>query len=81
MLNQLEEMPQKIILCTIYRPNFDNKDQQEMCQTGLILFNEIIIRQSIQVEHRSKEFSMNSSRCFSLLARITFDRFHHPIQF
>ncbi len=57
MLTQVLARKLPTTVCTVYNPRFDDPLQQEMCEVGISLLNEIIVTEAQQV----------SSMLFSLM--------------
>ena len=49
MLKHVNERRIPTVVCTLYRPNFDNPDQKRMSDPALSALNDIIITEATKV--------------------------------
>ncbi|CAF3373875.1 unnamed protein product [Rotaria sp. Silwood1] len=49
MLKHVSECKIPTTICTMYKPNFDNPQQQLMCETGLLVLNDVIVAESTKL--------------------------------
>lgn len=49
MLKRISALKIPTTVCTMYNPNFENAQQQRMCETGLCVLNDVIITESTKV--------------------------------